>query len=194
MADELLCADGWELVYKHFKGGDSIIFIDAWDVLYYGTLMYLPGPEGFKKFILKSLTGKLERHSWADVRFMSHDGFPIKKLTGADGSKLVEQIDTTEVQQAIRNVIDHILCYNCKTMILEEDAIKRRGDYYCSTCVKTIVFRDPYIIEGVNALLLNKGNEGEFFTNHPDEECIFLTAKDGAKGILYETSTIFHWS
>jgi hypothetical protein len=189
-----LCTDAWGLVYKCFKEGEEVIFIDNDDFLYFGKLIYLKGQELKYMFMLRKKDGTTTKFLWSDVRFMAHDGFPIRRLAGADGSKLAEQIDTTDIQHAIREIAEYTICFECKTKIKKEDVVIKRYNKYCSSCAKTIVFNDPYMIEGVNITLFNKGNEGIAFTNHPDEECLLLIAKDNAKAILYETSTIFHLS
>jgi hypothetical protein len=191
---EELCTDAWLLVFNHFKNNEEVFFIDDFDNLYFGRLVYLEGEERNIKFMLKKNDGTATKFLWSEVRFMAHDGFPIRKLTGADGSKLSEQIDTTNIQKAIREVVDFTICAKCKIKINEDDVVIKRSNEYCPTCAKTIVFNDPYMIEGVNITIFNRDNEGEAFTNHPDEECLLLNARDNAKAILYEVPTIFHLS
>jgi hypothetical protein len=194
MSNEItgLAKGAWAILYEAFKGGDEVIFIDDTDHLYYGKLILLAGDERDVYFGLKQLSGKIDKYAWSEVRFMSHDGFPVRKLTGADGSNLIEKIDTKDIQTALREVTNYILCSRCGDKIHESKAITQRYKKYCEDCAMNLVFSDPFLVEGVNITIFNAGNCGLSWYGDHFEETTFLKAKDGSIGLLWEIPSIYY--
>lgn len=42
---------------------------------------------------------------WDDVVFMAQDGFPVRKLTGAEGSENILKLDTTKLARTLRRIL-----------------------------------------------------------------------------------------
>lgn len=197
----------WELFWSLFKEGDEVICIDDEDVFHWGRLKTY-SEDNF----LLCRPYRQEALHWEDIRFMCHDGFPVRKLTGADGSKLIEDAATDDIVTLIRQGLSlenkreatiEATCCRCgltKTMrsrnyygIHYDDNHNATKRYLCDDCPSSnYVAGDPFYIEGVNAVLLNAGNDGREFWNEDGEEVLVLRAKDGARGLLYDLNTIYH--
>lgn len=106
---------------------------------------------------------------------MCHDGFPVKKLIGADGSELVGKLDTLNVEEAIRKALisDH----------------RPKGSRYV---MKQAVVRDPYLIENVHVELLHPGNKGSEFYAEDFEEVLVMRSRDGAGGLFYGLKNVYY--
>jgi hypothetical protein len=196
--EEGLSANAWELLYSCFKDGEDVVFIDDQDNIFGGKLKYLEGQEEHLYFDLAAIDGSSKRYVWSEIRFMSHYGFPVKKLSGADGSRLIEQTDTADIQKALRDLIGSATCFQCSKKIPTTNNFfkGRYGEgYLCEDHhhLKRAVFGDPFMIEDVKAVLYNKGNCGPEWYGHPHEESTLLISKDGARGILYEVPTVYHF-
>jgi hypothetical protein len=110
---------------------------------------------------------------WLDVRFMSHDGFPVRKLFGADGSASIEKQDNKRTQRKLRIMPD----------VLDIE----------------VQFGDPFITQAVQATLVNAGNSGPAWwpgsAGEEFEECLILHAEDGAIAHLFDIPTVYgFWS
>jgi hypothetical protein len=196
--EEGLHVNAWELLYSCFRDGDDVVFIDDQDNIFGGKLKYLKGAEKKLYFNLISISGTTKEYVWSEIRFMSHYGFPVKKLSGADGSRFIEQTDTTDIQKALREIIGSAMCFQCsKKISVDGNFFKGRAGegYLCKDHhhLKRAVFGDPFLIEDVRAVLYNRGNCGPEWYGHPCEESTLLVSRDGAKGILYEVPTVYHF-
>ena len=151
----------WELFYRTFDEGDDVIVITEDDEWGWGKLEDITD-EG-------AVLWQGNRHCrifWSEMRFMCHDGFPITKLKGADGSSSIEKIPS---QRAL-------IC----------TVLKKHG-------LTELVFSDPFYIEGiVRAVLYNEGNNdpNHFYTD--DEEVLELVASDGATAHLWALNSVWH--
>lgn len=156
-------ASAWELFDRTFSDGDAVIVVTEDDEWGWGKLADI-GEEGAQLY-----RGLTYCHIyWADMRFMCHDGFPIRKLTGADGSASIEKMPSQ------RSLIKTVL------------QSKKYG-------LKELVFSDPFYIEGiVRSILYNEGNDGpeHFYTDY--EEVLELVAPDGATAHLWALNTVWH--
>lgn len=177
---------GWELFYSCFKEGDEVVVIDVNDKFWWGRFHDLPGNE----FELRT-DGRVWVLDVNEIRFMAHDGFPVRKVLGAEGSSTIEQIDTEDTQAAIRQALR-----------LEYPEWEQRT-------VGHVRFADPFDIENVNARLYHPGNSGlrywsrfwseavGYFSDshreagYEDEECLVLTSRDGAKAELWDLTTVY---
>lgn len=159
----------WDLFFECFKVGDDVIVVFDNDKFYYAKIVLHEGEEKNISFSLcNTVTSRMKRFNWEDVTFISHDGFPVKQMIGADGSQLIEEVDTKHIQLSLRERLARTFC--------------------------DIVFADPYLIENVSGKLYNPGNCGERFWGNNFEECLMLEAKDGAKGQLFDLPHIYHFS
>jgi hypothetical protein len=183
----------WDLFHETFKIGDDIIIITDIDEFVVGEMV---------KFDEDACSIRVARNmplrdvEWVDVRFMSHEGFPVKKLIGADGSRLIEKLDTKSTQETIRKALTRSVCGGCSKLGLSEGMHHYRGEIFHPGCYK-VVGGDPFMIEAVEAKLWNPGNEDPFFwSGNPGEEfeeCIELIARDGAVGHLFDLPSVYHF-
>ena len=149
--------DAWTLWKERFKVGDWVILIDDLDKMWRGkitgwtpTHCTLVSPNRSRDF------------AWDEMRFACHDGFPVRKLLGADGHPSIE--DEEHLAATIR-------------------AEWRDGGFASQG-----VFGDPFLIEDVTASVVNPGN---FDYNSDYEEVLLLESDDGAKGMLWDFQTVF---
>jgi len=204
--------DAWTLWDSMFKKGDDVVLITDDDELKWGKI----GEVTKDSLRLKTGQKSLEVINWDDVRFMAHDGFPVKKLMGADGSQLIEQLDTTDTQKAIREALVAVKCPRCHRFVLPSSLTSVKYEAYgrhgirkeyrdekrieCEKCrnrkkdVFTFVVGDPFLIENVDALLMNAGNLWKLgFESWMYEETLVLQAKDGAQGLLWGLPTCYYF-
>lgn len=154
----------WDLFNRNFKDGDEVVVIDEDDRVGWGRLQMID-VNGFM-LVRRSPLGSTQakRFWWEDIRFMSHDGFPVRQLMGADGSRTIEkEPSAVEVLRA-----------------------GLRQEYI------GIVFGDPFLIEKVSAEVHNPGNDGPEHWMEDTEESLKLVAPDGARALLWELNTVFH--
>ena len=190
---EKLQAKAWDLFNAYFALGDDVVLIDEDDACYFGKLdavdeegCWLTRPQGTRR-----------RVNWINVRFMAHDGFPVKKLVGADGSRFIEQIDTTDTVEAIRSVLSYALCVDCSKLVAHETAHRAflGTCFRCDECEKKahVYFGDPFEVEPVRSVLFNAGNSGPDWWDEPYEECLVMRAPDGAMAELFQIETVYHF-
>jgi len=109
--------DAWKLFKKLYKQNDYVLVIDEFDKRFFGKMKY--DDEGLH---LTKIDGIRKYLYWDQIRFMCHDGFPVKKLLGADGS------DTIELESPVD--LNKLITY---------------------LSAKRLVFSDPYMIENVTS-------------------------------------------
>ena len=200
----VVAPDAWRLFYSLFKEGDKIIVVLGSDGFLWGTLNrveaegcwirgetrkrgYAPVPSSY--FIY-----------WDEIRFMAHDGFPVKKLMGADGSKSIEKLTTSNIQESIAEAL-----WVPNRESSEEKAQKSTTDWYANSNAASdtesggisghdLVFGDPFLIENASLILLNKGNSGPNFYDALYEEVIVCKSKDGVMGLLYDLRSIYYFA
>lgn len=206
MDDRKFGPDAWELWRSMFKDGDEVVAILDTDAIVYGKIKAKPLTAEFKRMGQKPVVV-----DWDDIRFIAHDGFPVRKLLGADGSELIENIDTRSIQKKIRKTLTHIYCPGCGEVKPAQE-FPRGPDFYtakgyCGDCrdalngepttplghTKSMVFGDPFLIEDVDAKLLNPGSVylGGGFENWKYEEVVAMRSRDGANGLLYDLFTVY---
>lgn len=120
--------DVWTLFHKHFKKGHDVCLIDDNDFVTIGKLVAF-NDDGC--WIQEGRNTAPWFYWWWDIRFMSHDGFPVKKLLGADGSSSIEQsVDTVNILHELRTSfephgrrkgrrkpIDGVQCERCERTV-----------------------------------------------------------------------------
>lgn len=151
----------WKLYWSMFKDGDEVVIITDDDKLYWGELE--THNDGIELIIIR---GPSRHYSWDQIRFMSHDGFPVKKLMGADGGKSIEKLDTTDTQKVIRAAL-------------------------VPGSMISVTFGDPFVIEDCFGKLLHPGNCGPAWWNEDGEEVVTLQSRDGANGLLWGLETLY---
>lgn len=76
--------DAWTLFHSLFKKGEEVWLITDEDDFIWGKLLDFNNEECALHF-----RGKEVWFRWDCIRFISHDGFPVRSLTGADGSRSI---------------------------------------------------------------------------------------------------------
>lgn len=197
---EVFTPKAWELYHACFKDGEEVVVIDENDRMHYGNLETV-GEEGCKLHRRGLKDPPLIR--WEDVAFISHDGFPVRKLKWADGHRTIEKINTRDTQKAIRDLLTKKVCDECERLIEVSDLESHRyrkkkgrigtGRYrmLCSACRVGFVIGDPFQIEPCAARLWYPGNSGPEHWVQDDEEIIVLRADDGAMANLWGIKNIF---
>lgn len=151
----------WELFDRTFKAGDDVIVVTEDDEYAWGKLQYVTS-EGADLW-----RGSKHTHIlWNDLRFMSHDGFPIRKLKGADGRTTIINGPSQR-----NRIITHL---------------RNSG-------LTELVFADPFHIEGIEkATLYNEGNEDPAYFRTGNEEVLEMIAPDGAVAHLWSLGTVWY--
>ena len=153
----------WELFDRTYSEGDMVIVITEDDEWGWGTLEDV-GDQGAR------LCRGNRHHDiyWSEIRFMCHDGFPIIKLKGADGSASIEKMPNQRA--IIRKVLQ----------------LKKYG-------LTEMVFSDPFHIQGIfRSVLYNEGNQDPNFWYTDNEEVLELVAPDGATAHLWALNSVWH--
>lgn len=177
--------DAWELFKSQFKEDDEVIAIMDNGRVVWGKLGF--DDDGISLGKGKGIASV--KAKWTDIRFLAHDGFPVKKVMCPPTDDLLDKLDTTDTQKFIRNAIDYTVCGRCPKLIKEDS-----NDWLCPDCRKKIPkramgFGHPFLIEDVSAILINKGNTTDFrFV-----ETIVLESRDGAIAHLWDLESIFYF-
>jgi hypothetical protein len=162
--------DGWALWRKCFKDGHDVIAIDVDDEFHWGKLRTLAERDGIE---LIRPGRRANFIAFNDIRFVSHDGFPVQELMGADGSETITKLTSAGVKDAIREAID----------LTSEPSPRRYG----------FIGGDPFTVYASQVELLNAGNSGPRFYNAVNEEVLKCQAAGGAIGLLWDLDTVFHF-
>ena len=118
---KIIHPDAWDLYHSMFKEGDEVVIVtEEEDHFEWGKIK--TEKDGCR---LTRPGQKSKYFDWDNIRFLAHDGFPVKKLMGADGSKTIEKIDTTKTQEAIREA----LSINSQSFDRESYTICKRALY-----------------------------------------------------------------
>ncbi len=186
------CVTAWELYNATFQDGDEVLLIEDDGGAYYGTIINT-NDYGVK---LKLFTGEEYRFDFDVVRFMAHTGFPVRRLLGADGSSSVERhpgFGRKGTTLALRRAL---MAENRA----EENFDKRREikDVSEPVRIRRAYYGDPFEIENVSARLHNPGKtwvpkwwwRPELYDY---EECVELIADDGARAMLWDLPSVFHF-
>ena len=92
------CKEAWELFRSRFHNGERVLIVTCPDSFYRGPLRI--AEDGC--WLEQSSRPLKERFfPWEGILFMTHDGFPVKRLMGEDGERLIEEIHPTDSQRAI---------------------------------------------------------------------------------------------
>lgn len=161
MSDQV---DQWDLFHSQFKDGEDVVIILDDDTARQGKLTAIEQgaliqPPGAKVPTL---------YHWNRIQFISHDGFPVRKLLGADGSETIAKLDTTNTELAIREAL------------LDGPLKKAQA-----------VFRDPWFFEDCSFQLVNAGRREWIHTQRCVGETLLLQSKDGAQAQLYDLAGIY---
>lgn len=190
----------WELYRACFKEGDEVILMDDDDTFYWGKL------ETHETFCRLHRSHKRPTDvNWNKVVFMSHDGFPVKRIRESSAAaKALERVNTANVRAAVRKVLSGEECGLCG-VIVEEDSLEwnkwedaTTGKFVgrmniCSKCQKGVVIRrgDPWEIEAAWAKLWNPGRSAPEHWMDDHEEIIVAQSADGAYAHIWDVRTIF---
>jgi len=182
--EELKSKSTWALFDEMFKVGDDVVLIDDDDRFIVGKLTRVDDERCYI-----DERPHLRCVEWNDIRFICHDGFPVRKLRGADGSKLIEKLDTTDTKAMIRQTLTTSICANCGKLFPNDYMYYARQ---CHECLH-VVFGDPFMAEAMSVTLYNSGNDSSRFWLTEWEECLALEARDGAMAQVFDLSTVYYF-
>ncbi len=157
--------DAWLLFHRMFKNDEDIVVIDDYDRVYWGKIL-VEKIDPDCGFHLKRINGKGKFFYWHEIRYMGQDGFPLRKLKGADGSDLIE--NEPSVEKELRKQINE-----SKPGFLA-------------------IFGDPFMVENCSVELFNSGKYGMQYHLKDEEECLVLKADNGSVAQLYNLPYIYH--
>jgi len=125
---------------------------------------------------------------------MSNDGFPVRKLMGADGSKSIEDLEDKNLENLVREELS-LPETKVVTSSHELSNAFARGIDACRRVRRRrrVVFGDPYMVEDATAEYKQTYYLGSSVEKPHWEELILLKAKDGAIGMLYHFESIYFW-
>lgn len=161
--------NAWDLFLRTFKPGQEIVLITEDDRWFWGILHgWTQDACILRRPHMRNVTKEIR---WENVAFMCHDGFPVSRLKGADGSASIDL--EMDIRCGLREVFAKL-----KEIKLKE-----------------LVIGDPHLIEGpVSAVLYNQGNEGWDHYDQDDEEVLSLVSEDGAHAHLWQLDRVYHGS
>lgn len=180
--------NAWDLYYRIFNDGDDVYVITDSDEAFWGkahatqTGLLLSRPNVVDRFL-----------DWDDITFMSHDGFPVRKLMGADGSKAIEKTNTKSIEAGIRKILTASPKITEGEFSMPRDCPRHSQLPRDHPRHSQLVFGDPFMVENVQATLINTFYTGNHIWEPETEELIILRAPDGAVGLLYELNRIYHF-
>lgn len=200
-----------ELFLQDFKNGDNVIIVTDDDRFDWGELRI--DPEKIRLIQGINNRGKENGHeySYYQLTFICHQGFPVKRLTGADGSQSVLKEDMTDIQEAVRDALDEVNSKKDSQRYATIQALENLDNFVRyilpdsgeniskrveklkpeKTYPTKFGFGDPYIIETAQIKLFNSGNGGAINTFSPFIETLTLVSTDGAKAQLWDLEAIF---
>ena len=157
--------NAWKIYWDMFRDGDQVIIVDEDDKVHWGKITAHE-----YTCVLKRLDGSEDEFHWDEIRFICKDGFPVRKLLGADGNKNILKMNTDDTQKIVRTALDQ---------------------EYHTEKKKKVVFGDPFMIENVQAKIYNAGTIWTPGHANLYEEHVCLKSDDGAEAILWGVPTIF---
>ena len=161
MSDQV---DQWDLFHSQFRDGEDVVIILDDDTARQGKLTAIE-----QGALIQPSSAKVPTlYHWDRIQFISHDGFPVRKLLGADGSKTIAKLDTTNTEVAIREAL------------LDGPLKKVRA-----------VIHDPWFFEDCSFQLVNAGRREWIHTQRGIGETLLLQSKDGAQAQLYDLAGIY---
>lgn len=201
--------NAWKLFENFFKPGDEIIAITDDDLFMWGKL--ISWNDNF--FLLSNFKGEEEEITWERISFMCHDGFPVRKLRGADGGGSILLEDASKVIEAVRKALveenkDRIdkkealiseinmLSISGQNITQEAQNIKSRlgskSELNYPGPPKKIIFRHPFEAKGVRMELFNPKNSGPLYRDSPFIETLVLYGADGSAAHLWDLESLFY--
>ncbi len=168
-----------ELLKKEFKNDDKVVIIhddttSGEGVLRYGRLKL------YKKYCI--VGGK--RFSWKNVIFMSHDGFPCRTMDINMSTEQLDAIDNEETMLLMRKVLaEEGAQEKALLATIEEKAASK--SYAERVNVPRRCYGGgggcPFVFDNVQMQILNSG-----IVVPTCEETLVMTAKDGARGFMWD--------
>jgi len=170
--------DAWDLFHEMFKEGEDVIIIDEYDKIFWGKISLDKEHPDYSFDLLRINKGK-KSFFWHRIRYMGQDGFPLKKLKGADGSSSIELEKSVEAD--LRDQIKKLQKRPPEIIVRKPFSVRTR-----------MVFGDPFMVEDCTVKLFNPGNYGLKHYLEDEEECLVLKADNGAVAQLYNLPSIYH--
>jgi DNA-directed RNA polymerase subunit RPC12/RpoP len=190
--------NAWDLFHGMFSIGDEVIIITDKDVYEWGKMVRVDD----KGITLKRKDKKEKEWEWEEVSFMSHDGFPIRKLppTSSDlyVEKLLEDVKSRTLQNCIRRALSFGECLDCEKITENNHVVYANRCPECNERFykqrRSFTGGHPWQIEGVTSQIFNMGNYSyPHWSNHAFEEVIVMKDKNGLGGQLWDLPSIFEF-
>jgi hypothetical protein len=192
--------DVYKLFLDEFKINDDVIIIDEDDNFIFGKIVKFEYDQGIllRKYFYPPY---LKWHQWETMRFICHEGFPVRKLFPRSSDKYLVQLDTNDIVNSLRQLTVSEICVKCGKLTEgsrdNHTAITSWGDeYHCPKCYeqyRSMRGGHPFEIENVHTVVYNPGNCNHYHNYIDDRyiETMILTSRDGIVGHLWDLSTIF---
>lgn len=94
----------WDVFHRLFKQGDEVFVVNDEDRVHWGRLGKLDEPACRLTYFYGCKTKFV---SWNSIVWMSHQGYPVRMLTGAAGSSAIESSDNRELLVYLRGQLEH---------------------------------------------------------------------------------------
>jgi hypothetical protein len=199
--------DIYKIFNDQFKIGNAIFIIDEDDHFIFGEIEDIHYDNGIR--LRKHFYPPyLKWYSWNEIRFISHDGFPVRKLFPRSSDKYLVHLNTDDIVMSLRQLAVSVVCNSCNKLI--EQSIDNYGGhilggsedgryYLCEVCqdVDRYSMRGghPFEIENVSMVVVNAGNNS-YYHNYADDRFLetgILRSREGLMGLLWDFSTIFEF-
>lgn len=146
---------------------------------------------------------------WETIRFMAHEGFPVRKILCAPQPKTMRKIRSlgraARIRKALKQEFDGTFNDTDIFQSMQDivEAVLETAERYKAKAKHFIVrkkprtegfggmsFGDPFCAEFVGVRLLNPGNHGPWWNDEPDEETLLLEAEDGSRALLWDLPSV----
>lgn len=195
-----------KLFKKDFKNGQFVVIISEDDQLDWGTLHFDKVDEGM--VTLSSGLRPARTYHWNQIIFMSHGGFPVRKIFGKYPEKDLITGDVPglfraalaqenlEALQKKTNAARGILGIDLKEIspgfAKVQEEMQAEVEPF-EDILARIKFGDPFQVEACGVRLFNAGNVGPQFYLNPREEVLRMMSEDGAMAHLWQVGNVFEF-
>lgn len=143
---------------------------------------------------------------WDQIRFMAHEGFPVRKILCPPQPKTMKKIRSlgraASIRKALKQEFDgtfggtsiiSALSFLINSALHAADRYKATVEDFIvrpRPRLRSTTFGDPFCAEFVGVRLLNPGNHGPWWDDEPDEETLLLEAEDGSRALLWDLPSV----
>ena len=145
--------------------------------------------------------------SWDQIRFMSYEGFPVRKILCSPPPKTMRRTRSLKQAALIRRALHeefdgtfrntsimHSLEFLIDKILTTAQHYKMKAEGWKVSRKRVLssglTFGDPFEAEFVSLQLLNPGNSGDYYSDEPDEETVLLQAADGTPALVWDLPSV----